>query len=351
MKHLIDLDDFTKEEIIKIVNTAIDIEKDPKAYYGKCSGKILGTLFYEPSTRTQISFQTAMLKLGGQLVGFDNPATSSVAKGENLKDTIKVISGYADIIAMRHPLEGSAKAASMCSDCHIINAGDGGHLHPTQTLTDLVTLKQEVGKLDGLKIGVCGDLKFGRTVHSLIKMMAKFKGNKFYLISTKELCIPHYLKEYIYENGCSYVEVSSLEDTISDLDILYMTRIQRERFESKEEYEKQRDVFRLDRQKMKLANKNLKIMHPLPRVDEIEIAIDDDERAIYFKQALHGVFARMALILHMFSSEGEDNNTWGGKSEKTCPNSRCITHSESYLPNYYTENEDSLICRYCDTRL
>ncbi len=231
-KHLIDLNDFSRSEWEEIIATAVEIEKDPKKYSNVCNGKILATLFYEPSTRTKMSFQTAMLKLGGSVIGFDNPENSSVAKGESVKDTVKIVSGYADIIAMRSAQEGAAYAASMYTDCPVINAGDGGHLHPTQTLTDLLTLTQEVGRLDNLTIGLCGDLKNGRTVHSLIKALSCFENNRFVLISTKELEVPQYIKNFMAAYNCQYQEVSSLKEAVSQLDVLYMTRIQNERFAS-----------------------------------------------------------------------------------------------------------------------
>ena len=349
MKHLIDLDDFSIQELDQIVHKAVEIEAHPGAYYGRLSGKILGTLFYEPSTRTQMSFQTAMLKLGGQIIGFDNPQTSSVSKGENLKDTVKVISNYADVIAIRHPSEGAAKAASLVAECPIINAGDGGHLHPTQTLTDLVTLMHEKGHLDHLTIGLCGDLKFGRTVHSLIKAMIHYPGNKFILISTKELTIPDYMKKIILNSNCEYEEISTLEEALPKLDVLYMTRIQRERFESKEEYLKQKDVYRLDTQKMRLAPEDLCILHPLPRVDEIEIAVDDDPRAVYFKQANHGVYARMSLILHILEQKAETTIKGEVCPDKACSNPRCITQNETYLKRYFYRDKDGVMCcSYCD---
>lgn len=258
----------------------------------------MGTLFYEPSTRTQMSFQTAMLRLGGTIIGFDNPSTSSVSKGENIKDTTKIVSSYADILVMRNPYEGSAKAAALTADCPVINAGDGGHLHPTQTLTDMLTLKNEKGRLDHLKIGLCGDLRYGRTVHSQLKALSRYEGNEFILISTPELALPSYIKDVLNARGCTYKEIYSLDEAITgeSLDMLYMTRIQKERFSSEEEYNRQKDVFRLDTEKMKKAPKDMIVMHPLPRVDEIAMDVDDDPRAMYFTQAKNGMFVRMALI-------------------------------------------------------
>lgn len=349
-KHLIDLNDYTISEWNTIVSQALKIEQNPSDYYGVCHGKIMATLFYEPSTRTQMSFQTAMLKLGGRVIGFDNPQNSSVSKGESLKDTIKIVSGYADIIAMRNPQEGSAKAAALYADCPVINAGDGGHLHPTQTLTDLVTLSREKGQLDHLVIGLCGDLKYGRTVHSLIKALSLYPGNRFVLISTKELTIPKYIKDILDEKGCPYEEIHTLEEAIPQLDVLYMTRIQRERFSSDAEYFKQKDVYVLDIPKLKLAKKDLRILHPLPRVDEIDQAVDDDIRAVYFKQAVYGVYARMSLIMYVMN--GYDNASFfkGDASDRLCTNPKCITNKEIYLPHYYAKSGDAHVCEYCDQK-
>ncbi|MCI8501451.1 MAG: aspartate carbamoyltransferase [Oscillospiraceae bacterium] len=349
-KHLIDLNDFSQSEWASIIQLALKIADNPGEYYGSCHGKIMATLFYEPSTRTQMSFQTAMLKLGGRIIGFDNPQNSSVAKGESLKDTIVVVSGYADIIAMRHPMEGSAKAASLYSNCPVINAGDGGHLHPTQTLTDLVTLSREKGRLSHLTVGLCGDLKNGRTVHSLIKALSQYEGNTFVLISTKELTIPPYVKEMLVQSHIPFTEVLSLEDAIPELDVLYMTRIQRERFSSEEEYQQQKDTYVLDPEKLSKAKSDLKILHPLPRVDEIDYRVDDDTRAIYFKQTLYGVYARMALIMSMLGSFDPAPPLKGTPLEQKCSNPRCITSSEAYLPPSYKEHEGALFCEYCEQR-
>ena len=257
-RHVVDLTDLSHRELMDIIKLANDIKSEPENYLDACRGKILATLFYEPSTRTQMSFQTAMLRLGGRIIGFDNPQNSSVAKGENLKDTISVIGGYADIIAIRHPDEGTAAAAAMYSPVPVINAGDGGHLHPTQTLTDVITLYNEMGRLDNLCIGLCGDLKNGRTVHSLIKTMSTFKRNKFVLISTPELSVPQYIKDVINASECDYTEVTSLVEAMPELDVLYMTRIQRERFSSEEEYRKQNGVFVLDKEKLKYAKRTMR---------------------------------------------------------------------------------------------
>ncbi|CDZ23690.1 Aspartate carbamoyltransferase [[Clostridium] cellulosi] len=352
LSHLIDLNDCTTSEWDELIRLAADIRMNPEDYLSRCRGKIMATLFYEPSTRTQMSFQAAMLRLGGQIIGFDNPINSSVAKGESLKDTIKIVSGYSDILVMRHPIEGAAKAASLYSNCPIINAGDGGHLHPTQTLTDLVTLSIEKDGLTGHTIGLCGDLRYGRTVHSLIKAMCKIGGNRFILISTPELTVPQYIKDVMDRSGCEYTEVNTLEECIGDLDVLYMTRIQRERFATPEEYEQQRGIYILDREKMKKAKKDLVVMHPLPRVDEIENEIDNDRRAAYFRQAVNGMYVRMALILKMIENNLKiedtpkilDNN-------HTCHNPRCITQQEHYLPHYFKKDAaGNLACIYCDDK-
>lgn len=353
LKHLIDLEHLTKEQIDKTVKLAGIIKEKPDIYKHACDGKILATLFYEPSTRTQMSFQTAMLKLGGKVIGFDNPANSSVAKGENLKDTITIISGYADVIAIRHPMEGSAKAASLYSEVPLINCGDGGHFHPTQTLTDVVTLSYEKGRLDNLTIGLCGDLLNGRTVHSLIKTMSKYKNNKFVLISTKELSVPQYLKDIMTKNGCEFTEIDNLKEAICQLDVLYMTRIQKERFASNEEYEKQKGVFVLDKEKLANAKDDMIILHPLPRVDEINIEVDNDPRACYFKQAVYGMYGRMALILLMLRDEESftfDGENYEIDSQVKCSNPRCITQSENeyYLPRRVYEKDGKEHCDYCD---
>lgn len=350
--HVIDLNDVTIQQWNAILKLAHDIKESPMVYAGACRGKIMGTLFYEPSTRTQMSFQTAMLRLGGGIIGFDNPSTSSVSKGENLKDTTKIVSSYSDILVMRHPLEGASKAAALTADCPVINAGDGGHLHPTQTLTDLLTLREEKGRLDGLTIGFCGDLKNGRTVHSLMKALSCYPNNKFVLVSTDELSLPAYIKDYVSASGKTYEEYSTLEEAIPKLDVLYMTRIQQERFASREEYEAQKNVFCLDAKKMKLAAKDLIVLHPLPRVDEIAVEVDDDPRALYFKQANYGMYVRMALILSVLNYKLESQPLLRGEVMKdvACNNPKCICHTEPYLPHSFRRAGDVLVCEYCDSR-
>ncbi|MBT9831356.1 aspartate carbamoyltransferase [Clostridium baratii] len=299
-RHLIDPMDFTVDQLEEIFELAHQIIKNPKEYAKVCDGKILATLFYEPSTRTRFSFESAMMRLGGNILGFSEPNSSSASKGESLADTIKMVSIYSDIIAMRHPKEGAAKVASLYSSVPIINAGDGGHQHPTQTLTDLLTIKSLKEGLENHTIGICGDLKFGRTVHSLIKAMGRYKGNKFILISPKELQIPDYIRdEVLRKNNIEFREVEKLEDVIEELDILYMTRIQKERFFNEEEYLRLKDSYILDKEKMNFAKKDMIVMHPLPRVNEISVEIDNDDRAAYFKQAEYGMYVRMALICRL----------------------------------------------------
>lgn len=296
-KHLINPMDFTIEELNEIFELAHRIISNPEEYSHVCEGKILATLFYEPSTRTKFSFEAAMMRLGGKILGFSEPNSSSAAKGETLADTIKMVSIYSDIIAMRHPKEGSAKVASMYSSVPVINAGDGGHQHPTQTLTDLLTIKTLKGRLDNHVIGICGDLKYGRTVQSLITAMSRYKNIKFVLISPKELGIPKYIREEVLnKNNIEFREVEKIEDVIEELDILYMTRIQKERFFNEDEYMRLKDSYILDAEKMKLAKEDMIIMHPLPRVNEIDVEVDKDKRAAYFKQAEFGMYVRMALM-------------------------------------------------------
>ena len=351
--NLIDMDDYTVPQWNEIIALAEKIKANPEDYADGAKGKIMATLFYEPSTRTQMSFQSAMLRLGGSLIGFDNPSNSSVAKGENLKDTIKIVSTYSDILVMRHTQEGSAKAAALCADCHVINAGDGGHLHPTQTLTDLLTLKIELGRLDNLTVGVCGDLKYGRTVHSLVKALSCFPNNKFVLISTPALALPGYIKDVLKGRGAKFTEVKTIDEAIKKLDMLYMTRIQRERFDSEDEYLKQADVYCLTKAKMEYARKDMIVMHPLPRVNEIEVAVDDDPRAAYFRQANNGMYVRMALILYTMTHRPKAKPLLTGEihNDVTCTNPKCITRTELYLPHSYINHGDILMCEYCDERI
>lgn len=300
MRNLIDIMDLTKDEIGELIDVAGDIMQNPEKYRDMCKYKKLATLFFEPSTRTRLSFEAAMLELGGSVLGFSEASSSSAAKGETVSDTIRVVSCYADIIAMRHPKEGAPYVAAQKASVPIINAGDGGHNHPTQTLTDLLTISREKGRLSDLTIGLCGDLKFGRTVHSLIRATAGYENIKFVLIAPDELKLPDYIKHDVLEkNNIPFTETTSLEESIGELDILYMTRVQRERFFNEADYIRLKDTYILDKAKLENAKKDLCIMHPLPRVNEIAAEVDDDERACYFKQVLNGKYVRMALILKL----------------------------------------------------
>lgn len=302
MRHLMSPLDFTTDELEQLFLLANDIEAHPDKYAEACHGKKLATCFYEPSTRTRLSFEAAMLNLGGNVLGFSDGSNSSAAKGESVADTIRVISSYADICAMRHPKEGAPMVASIHSLIPVINAGDGGHQHPTQTLTDLLTIRSLKGTLNGLTIGLCGDLKFGRTVHSLIEALVRYDNISFVLISPDELRVPDYIREDVLEaHHIPFTEVERLEDVMGDLDLLYMTRVQRERFFNEEDYVRMKDFYILDNKKLQFANENMLILHPLPRVNEIAVEVDSDPRAVYFKQAQYGVYARMALILTLLN--------------------------------------------------
>jgi aspartate carbamoyltransferase catalytic subunit len=353
--HLIDLNDCPVEIRDKIISLAKLIMEKPDIYKGACTGKIMATLFYEPSTRTQMSFQSAMLRLGGGIIGFDNPGNSSVSKGESLKDTAKTISGYSDIIVMRHNLEGAVKLAATASDCPIVNAGDGSHLHPTQTLTDLMTLCEEKGRLSDLHIGICGDLKNGRTVHSLVRAVCKYAGNTFSFISTDELKLPDYIKDELHEAGVEYREFTALQTALPELDVLYMTRIQKERFTNENEYEQQKSAFVLDLEKLKSAKSDLIVMHPLPRVNEIAEEVDGDPRAAYFKQANYGMYVRMALILTMLNYDiqmkplfigGHDCESLARRVK--CANVDCIVNHEKSLKGSFVQTKAGIVCEYCE---
>ena len=295
--------DFTTEELDALFDLAAEIEKDPERFAHVCDGRILATAFYEPSTRTRLSFEAAMLRLGGKVIGFSDAGSSSAAKGESVSDTIKVISQYADICAMRHPKEGAAYVAASKSEIPVINAGDGGHQHPTQTLADLMTIRSMHGKLGGFKIGLCGDLKFGRTVHSLINALVRYEGISFVFISPPELKVPDYITEMLNEKKIPYTEVIKLEDVIADLDMLYMTRVQKERFFNEADYVRLKDFYILTKEKMNLAGKDMLVLHPLPRVNEISVEVDEDPRACYFKQVKYGMYVRMALIMTLLGLE------------------------------------------------
>ena len=304
MRHLMSPLDFTVEEIDKLLDLASDIEAHPDKYAHACEGKKLATLFYEPSTRTRLSHEAAMLNLGGSVLGFSSAASSSATKGETVADTIRMISCFADICAMRHPKEGAALVASEYSSIPVINAGDGGHQHPTQTLTDLMTIRSLKGRLDHMKIGLCGDLKFGRTVHSLIHALVRYPGIEFVLISPEELRLPSYMRQDVLDkNNIPYEEVVRMEDALPELDLLYMTRVQKERFFNEEDYVRMKDFYILDAQKMELAKSDMLVLHPLPRVNEIAVEVDKDPRAAYFKQVQYGVYARMSLILKLLNIE------------------------------------------------
>ena len=304
MRHMLNPLDFSLEETDNLLELAADIEKDRSRYAHVCDGKKLATLFYEPSTRTRLSFEAAMLNLGGSVLGFASADSSSATKGESVSDTIRVISCYADICAMRHPKEGAAYVASTKSSIPVINAGDGGHQHPTQTLTDLYTIRSLKGRLSNMTVGLCGDLKFGRTVHSLINALSRYEGIRFIRISPPELKVPEYIKESVLDaKNIEYRETTSLDDAIADLDILYMTRVQKERFFNEEDYIRMKDCYILDKEKMKLAKPDMYVLHPLPRVNEISVEVDDDPRAAYFKQVQNGVYVRMALIMTLLEVE------------------------------------------------
>ena len=297
--------DFSLEELDGIFDLADHIIADPQKYAHACDGKLLATLFYEPSTRTRFSFEAAMLRLGGQVIGFSEPNSSSVAKGESIADTIRTISCYADVAVMRHPKEGAPRVAANSTDMPVINAGDGGHQHPTQTLTDLLTIRRTLGTFENITVGCCGDLKFGRTVHSLIKALSRYKNVKFVLISPEELTIPDYVrKEVLIKNNIEFKEVRTMQEALGEVDVLYMTRVQRERFFNEDDYIRLKDTYILDKEKMELAKKDMIVLHPLPRVNEISTEVDSDPRAKYFEQAKNGMFVRMALIMSLLGIEG-----------------------------------------------
>ena len=355
MRSLIDIVDFSVEELQQLLDTACDIIANPDKYAESCKRKKLATLFFEPSTRTRLSFEAAMLELGGTVLGFSEANSSSAAKGESVADTAKTVSCYADIIAMRHPKEGAPYVASRAATIPVINAGDGGHFHPTQTLADLLTIHREMGRLDSLTIGLCGDLKYGRTVHSLIEAMSRYTGIKFVLISPKELKIPGFIRYNVLEkHGIPYTEVESMEEAMPQLDILYMTRIQRERFDDPAEYERLKDSYILNVEKMELAKAAMCVLHPLPRVNEISVKVDDDPRAAYFRQALNGKYMRMALILKLLE-EAKDGkkeaiDTEGLVYDIPCRNPKCISQVEQEL-RHTARHSDGLRCIYCEQKV
>jgi aspartate carbamoyltransferase catalytic subunit len=360
MRSLISILELSVEELDQLIATAKDIIAHPEAYWDKCAHKKLATLFFEPSTRTRLSFEAAMLELGGSVIGFSEASSSSASKGESMADTAKILSCYADIMAIRHPKEGAPYVASRAASIPVINAGDGGHNHPTQTLADLLTIHRELGRLDNLTIGLCGDLKYGRTVHSLIEAMSRYEGIKFVLISPEELKIPGFIRYNVLEkHQMPYTEVTSLEDAMPELDVLYMTRIQRERFDDPAEYDRLKDSYVLDTEKMKLAKEKMAVLHPLPRVNEISVAVDDDPRAAYFRQALNGKFMRMALILKLLAEAKENPvkeavDTTDLLRDRICRNPKCITNTEQELPQLarVTDKENNICrCIYCEQKV
>jgi len=358
MRSLIDIIDFSVEELNDLLHTACDISEHPEKYWDSCKHKKLATLFFEPSTRTRLSFEAAMLELGGTVLGFSEAGSSSAAKGESVADTAKTVSCYADIIAMRHPKEGAPYVAARAATIPVINAGDGSHCHPTQTLADLLTIYRENGRLSNLTIGCCGDLKYGRTVHSLIAAMGRYENIKVVLISPEELRLPKHVKyEVLDKYGMEYVETTSLEAALPELDVLYMTRIQRERFDSFDEYERLKDSYILTEEKMKLAKESMRVLHPLPRVNEISVKIDEDPRAAYFRQALNGKYMRMALILKLLDEAKKGvqmpPEVYATDVAFTCDNPRCISSVEQELDHKFklVDAEHGIYrCIYCESK-
>ena len=359
MRSLISILDFSVEELDGLIATAKDIIAHPENYWDKCAHKKLATLFFEPSTRTRLSFEAAMLELGGSVIGFSEASSSSASKGESMADTAKILSCYADIMAIRHPREGAPFVASQAASIPVINAGDGGHNHPTQTLADLLTISREMGRLNNLTIGLCGDLKYGRTVHSLIEAMSRYTGIRFVLISPEELKLPSYIRFNVLEHhNIPYTELTSLEEAMPQLDVLYMTRIQRERFDSHETYERLKNSYILDTEKMKLAKETMCVLHPLPRVNEISVSVDDDPRAAYFRQALNGKFMRMALILKLLEEAKDPRKSVIDTSElcydRVCTNPKCISAVEQELPHISRitdKTADIHRCIYCEQKV
>ncbi len=358
MRSLIDIVDFSVEELQELLETACDISEHPAKYADACRGKKLATLFFEPSTRTRLSFEAAMYELGGNVIGFSEASSSSASKGESMADTAKILSCYADIMAIRHPKEGAPYVAAANASIPVINAGDGGHCHPTQTLADLLTIYRENGRLNNLTIGCCGDLKYGRTVHSLISALARYENIKVILISPEELALPKYVKyEVLDKYGMEYVETTSLEEVMPELDVLYMTRIQRERFDSFDEYERLKDSYILTAEKMAAAKETMRVLHPLPRVNEISVKVDEDPRAAYFRQALNGKYMRMALILKLLKEAAEGKQMPLEEtvvdSRLVCDNPRCISSIEQELPHKFrlVDAERGIYrCIYCEAK-
>ena len=359
MNHLIDILQLSTQEIDELVAKANDIIARPEAYAHKCDGKILATLFFEPSTRTRLSFESAMLSLGGKVLGFSSASSSSASKGESVSDTIRTVSCYSDIIAMRHPKEGAPLVASMHSEVPVINAGDGGHNHPTQTLTDLLTIQREKGRFNDLTVGFCGDLKFGRTVHSLIKALSRYSGIKVILIAPQELRLPDYMLAEMSENSkLEFREVETMEEVMPELDVLYMTRVQKERFLDEEEFDRVKNSFVLNPEKLGTAKEDMIILHPLPRVNEITRAVDNDPRAAYFRQVENGKFVRMALILTLLrwadrNKPFERTPVFNGEyvvNEMECSNRRCISATEDVDQLFYRTADGTCRCAYCEAK-
>ena len=358
MRSVIDITDLSVKELDELLKTACDISEHPEKYAERCKGKKLATLFFEPSTRTRLSFEAAMMELGGNVLGFSQASSSSASKGESMADTAKIVSCYADIMAIRHPKEGAPYVAARNASIPVINAGDGGHCHPTQTMADLLTIYRELGHFDGLTVGCCGDLKYGRTVHSLLAALSRYQNMKVVLISPEELKLPNYVKyEVLEKNGMEYVETASLEDAIPELDVLYMTRIQQERFDSVEVYNRLKDSYVLTEEKMEAAKPNMRVLHPLPRVNEISVKVDKDPRAAYFRQALNGKYMRMALILKLLEEAKigkqmpEEQNVI--VDEIYCDNPRCITSTEQELNHVFkcVDKDNGIYrCLYCEAK-
>lgn len=351
MSAVLDILDLTCPELDTLMDTADDIAAKPSAYADRCRGKKLATLFFEPSTRTRLSFEAAMYELGGNVLGFSEPSASSVSKGETVADTARVVGCYADIIAMRHPLEGAPAVAAAFAGVPVINAGDGGHNHPTQTLADLLTIRREHGRLSNLTIGLCGDLKYGRTVHSLARALARYPGNRFVFVSPAELAMPEYVRQDLAALEIEFSETESLEDALPQLDVLYMTRVQRERFSDPADYERLKDCYILTAEKMKLGGENLSVLHPLPRINEIAPEVDEDPRACYFKQAMCGKQMRMALILKLLCETGEPFSLPRADTARRCENPRCITNHERALPQRFEDKNGVLRCFYCEAEI
>ena len=356
MKHLIEPTDLTRAEISEIIALADRIIEHPEEYYEAMSHKKLATLFYEPSTRTRLSFTAAMMELGGNVLGFSDARNSSVSKGETVQDTVRVVGCFADVIAMRHHIEGAPLAASLVSPVPIINAGDGSHSHPTQTLTDLLTIKRELGHIDGITIGFCGDLRFGRTVHSLIKALSRYEGIKVVLIAPDELRLPDYIKHDVCDRvGISYREVRTIEEVMPELDVLYMTRVQKERFLDEDEFDRVKDSFVLDAAKMALAKPAMAVLHPLPRVNEILQEVDSDPRAAYFRQVENGKFVRMALISKLLEWKDDPAHETPARdfseADRRCPNAKCITNCEPVERRFRRSADGTLRCAYCDAKV